>query len=72
VFSGTLIESNTAQHKGGGVFLREGVFNSTDAGWGSTDGDNSPDDVAIRDGRTYSDYGDAESFWCSYGTGYCL
>ncbi len=72
VFSGTLIESNTAQHKGGGVFLREGVFESDAAGWGSDDSDNSPDDVAIRDGDTYSDYGDAESFQCSYGPGYCL
>ena len=71
-FDGCLFEGNLASHRGGGVFLREQEFTSVSTGWGTGGSDNLPDDVAIRDGDVYTDFGDAESFVCVYGTGACL
>ncbi len=72
VFEGVTIESNVAQHRGGAVFLRETQLQSIDSSWGEGNSDNAPDDVAIREGADYSDFGAGESFVCSYGSGACL
>lgn len=70
-FDGCVFEGNTAKHKGGGVFIREDRLESVNSSWGVGENDNDPDDVAIRDGSVYGDYGEATSFSCAYGTGVC-
>ena len=70
----TLDTCSIQRNTGGGVLVwdaADAFLNSTDTSWGDGADDNSPWDIAVVDGPTYSSYGLNETFTCSGDAG-CL
>ncbi len=68
----TLDTCTVLRNTGGGALLddeADAILYSTNTSWGDGADDNTPWDVAVTDGPTYSSYGASETFTCSGDVG---
>jgi hypothetical protein len=67
----TITGNEGALYSGGGhVFT--GSLESISSDWGAGASNNTPDDMGVEGGQSYSDFGLNESFTCSSSTGRCF